>query len=71
MCASRRFFLKAWLLFKLVLQEHFVSVVGRLAGDITLASKKKTLTMEHLKQALGDSDAFAFLEGCFHQPHLI
>lgn len=59
---------EVWIL--IPIQEYYVGTVAEMAGRITVSSKKKTLTMEHLKRALSDTEAFAFLEGCF-QPSII
>ncbi|CAL8109767.1 unnamed protein product [Orchesella dallaii] len=50
--------------------EYFIAAIGDMAGRLTVSSKKKTMTMEHLKRVLSDSETFDFLQGCF-QPSVI
>jgi hypothetical protein len=53
-----------------VLQELFVMKVSQQATRLTIAAKKKTVTVDHLKRVLSDSESNEFLQGCF-QPSLI
>ncbi|ODM89449.1 Chromatin accessibility complex protein 1 [Orchesella cincta] len=50
--------------------EYFIAAIGDMAGRLTVSSKKKTMTMDHLKRVLSDSESFDFLQGCL-QPSVI